>query len=200
MKEANNLPTNALSQPDNFAVCETTSNGLRIRYDDRGEGAPALLCMPGWCSNRAAFSSLLARCSKHRRALALDWRGHGHSEKPPGDYTAQDLLQDALAVIEASGSREIVPVSLSHAGWIAIELRRRLGPRIPKLVLIDWITMPAPPVFVEALKGLQSPESWVEIRNQLLSMWLDKADDPDVIRYVREEMGTCDFSMAPRGA
>jgi hypothetical protein len=41
-------------------------------------------------------------------------------------------------VIEASQAQHVVPVALSHAGWVAIELRRRLGALIPKLVLLDW--------------------------------------------------------------
>ena len=26
------------------------SEGIRIYYDDTGEGEPALLCLPGWCN------------------------------------------------------------------------------------------------------------------------------------------------------
>jgi|GEM_PF-262815 len=204
MDEGIKSVTNTLAELDSAADRiggrETKSNGLRISYDDLGEGEPALLFMPGWCGSRAAFSALLSRCSAYRRGLTLDWRGHGQSEKPPGDFTAEDLLQDALAVIEASGVRDIVPVTLSHAGWVAIELRRRLGRRIPKLVLVDWITVPAPRPFLDALNGLQSAESWAQVRDQLFSMWLDGVSDPKVIHYVREDMGTYGFPMWQRAA
>jgi pimeloyl-ACP methyl ester carboxylesterase len=29
------------------------------------------------------------------RAIALDWRGHGASDRPAADYTTDDLLDDA---------------------------------------------------------------------------------------------------------
>ncbi|MCL6505968.1 MAG: alpha/beta hydrolase [Bryobacteraceae bacterium] len=56
--------------------------------------------------------------------LALDWRGHGQSEKPAGDFGTADLADDAMAVIEASRAEQVVPVALSHAGWVAIRTGR----------------------------------------------------------------------------
>jgi hypothetical protein len=58
---------------------------------------------------------------------------------------------------------------------IAIELRRRLGARIPKLVLLDWIVLDPPPQFIAALKALQDRKGWQETRYQLFAMWLDGA-------------------------
>src|SRR5919205_1817422 len=108
-------------------MAEVDVQGLRISYDDRGQGEPALLFMPGWCGSRSVFDTLVPRCSAHCRTLAIDWRGHGRSESSPGDFGLGDLVDDALAVIEASGTQSVVPVALAHAGWVAIELRRRLG-------------------------------------------------------------------------
>jgi pimeloyl-ACP methyl ester carboxylesterase len=65
--------------------------------------------------------------------VALDWRGHGASQRPAGDYTTHDVLDDALAVIERAHAAAMIPVGLSHAGWVAIELRRRL----------DWMFLAA---------------------------------------------------------
>lgn len=178
---------------------ETYANGVRISYDDQGKGEPALLMMPGWCANRTTmFSQLAARCSKHRRTLALDWRGHGLSETSQSDFGANDLVEDALAVIEASGARQIVPVATAHAGWIAIELRRRLAERIPKIVLLEWIVLEAPPPFLQALKALQAQDQWEQAREQLFAMWLTGVDNPDVIRLVHE-MATQGFEMWARG-
>lgn len=122
---------------------EVPSHGIRIRYDDQGQGEPAFLFMPGWCGSRRVFEELTRRCARWRRTLALDWRGHGESERPTEDFGADDLADDALAVIEASRADRLVPVAPSHAGWVAIELCRRMGVRIPKLVLLDWIVLEA---------------------------------------------------------
>lgn len=109
---------------------EAHPDGLRISYDDSGRGEPALLFMPGWCGSRAVFEQLASRCSTHRRTLGLDWRGHGQSGSSQDDFGSDGLVEDALAVIEASGAERIVPAALAHAGWVAIELRRRLAERV----------------------------------------------------------------------
>ncbi len=177
---------------------EVQSHGIRIRYDDHGRGEPALLFMPGWCGSRRVFDELARCCAQWRRTLAIDWRGHGESARPASDFGAGDLANDALAVIEASQAGLVVPVALSHAGWVAIELRRRLGPRIPKLVLLDWIVLEAPPPFLRALQSLQDPAQWRQTREQLFSMWLQGLDIPALTRYVREDMGSYPFEMWAR--
>lgn len=173
-----------------------TSQGLSIDYDDRGTGDPALLFLPGWCGSRAVFDPLVAHC--RGRTLALDWRGHGRSSDAPRDFGTGELVDDAIAVIEASGARTVLPVGLSHAGWVAIELRRRLGARIPRIALLDWIVLDAPPPFLAALQALQEPAQWRQAREALFSMWLDGMDLPALTRYVREDMGSYRFEMWAR--
>lgn len=167
---------------------EVQSRGARIRFDDVGRGEPALLLLPGWCTSRAVFEPLVPRLAANHRVLTLDLRGHGQSEPGSGDFTHEALLEDALAVVAASGVRRVVPVALSHAGWFALELRRRLGARVPGLVLLDWIILEPPPPFLDALKGLQS-DAWPQVRDALFGMWLEGVDSPEVIRFVHEDMG-----------
>jgi pimeloyl-ACP methyl ester carboxylesterase len=179
-------------------IMDTTSNGVRISYDDHGMGEPALLLLTGWCANRTTmYSKLIAECRKSRRTLALDWRGHGLSADAKSDFGIDDLVQDALSVIEASGAQYVVPVATAHAGWVAIELRRRLAERIPKIILLEWMVFEAPPPFLEALQALQDPEQWEQAREQLFSMWLTGVDNPDVIRLVHE-MADQGFEMWAR--
>lgn len=177
---------------------EILSGGARIRYDVAGEGEPALLLMPGWCDNRSAFHRLAPLCAQRRRILAPDWRGHGQSEAPSGDFGYRELLTDAAAVIRASGAERVVPVTMAHAGWVGIGLRRRLGPqRIPKLVLLDWIVFEPPLHFLQALSGLQEPEHWKSTRAQLFSLWLLEADRA-IADHVHRTMGDYGYGMWAR--
>ncbi|WP_224241201.1 alpha/beta fold hydrolase [Hyalangium gracile] len=167
---------------------EVLSHEARIRFEDTGQSEPALLLLPGWCTSRAVFAPLLPRLSVRHRVLSMDLRGHGQSEQGGEDFSSETLVDDALAVVEASGARQVVPIALSHAGWIALELRRRLGERVRGLVLLDWIVLEPPPPFLAALQGLQSG-AWQDSRDALFSMWLKGVDSPAVIRFVREDMG-----------
>src|SRR5437867_450967 len=166
---------------------QVMSDGLRISYDDLGSGEPALLFMSGWCANRTVFRDLKTRCSANRRVLVLDWRGHGESGRPTMDFGERELVEDALAVIESSGTQQVVPATLAHAGWVAIELRRRLRERVPKLVLLDWIVLEAPKPFLDALQGMQSSDRWRQTVEHTFSLWLEGVDNPELHRFVREE-------------
>jgi len=166
-----------------------TSDGVKIHYEDMGQGEPALLLMTAWCMSNSVYRHLLPKCAEHRRVLSLDWRGHGKSETPQSDFGAEGLLKDALAVIEASGAQQIIPVSSSHSGWITTELRKILGDRIPKIINTDWVVLPPPPEYMDLVNLLAQPESWEKARDILFSIWLDGVENPEVISFVRDEMG-----------
>ena len=110
------------------------SKGTRIYYDDRGNGEPVLLCLTGWCVHQTIFMPVAERLSAQYRVLAMDWRGHGKSQASDQDFGYAEMLADALSVIQASGAQSVIPVAQAHGGWVAIELRRRLGHRVPKIV------------------------------------------------------------------
>ncbi|AKI98945.1 pimeloyl-ACP methyl ester carboxylesterase [Archangium gephyra] len=178
-------------------MAETRVGGARIRYDDVGQGEPTLLFIPGWCTSREVFRKLAPWSSILHRALVVDLPGHGESQQPGPGFDNTTVVDTLRAVIDASGARQVVPVALSHGGWWALELRRQLGPRIPALVLLDWLVLEPPPPFLQALKALQSPQ-WKQARDGLFSLWLQGVSSPDVIRFVRDDMGSFGEDMWKR--
>jgi len=189
------------------AVAATASGPRRIlhrssapdlAYDDLGAGDSALLFTPGWCVGRRVFASLPARCCEQRRVLALDWRGHGDSGAVPGDFGDTELVNDAVDLIRATGLRRVIPVALAHSGWIALELRRRMGAVVDRIVLIDWIVADPPAPFLAALDALQDPKRWREARDQLFAMWVRGVGRPDLERFIYGDMGSYEFDMWSR--
>ena len=74
--------------------------------------------------------------------MSVDWRGHGESPGPGLDFGTEELIEDAIELIDNLQLDQVVPVALSHAGWVALELRRKLGAeRIPAVVLLDWMPL-----------------------------------------------------------
>jgi len=92
----------------------------------------------------------------------------------------------------------LVPVALAHSGWIAIELRRRLAHRIPKVVLCNWIVTDPPPAFKVVVKGLQDLNQWQQMRDRLFSLWLEGVDNPEATHFVRGIMGSASGEMWQR--
>ena len=107
----------------------TVVDGIRIAYDDLGARdaqGPAFLLLPGWCTDRTVFAPLAERLATFGRTLVMDWAGHGDSERPVRDFGAADLLAQARGVMADSGVEQVIPITVSHAGWVALELRRAL--------------------------------------------------------------------------
>ena len=174
--------------------------GVRIAYNDAGPRADAaVLCLTGWWMDKSYYGPLAERLAARHRVMTLDWRGHGDSGQAPADFGHEELADDAMAVIQSSGVHRIVPVTQAHGGWAAVELRRRLGDRVEKIVAASWLVLDPPPPFVAALETLQDKERWREGREQLYSMWLRGAPD-GVVEEMRREMSLHDFDMCSRAA
>jgi pimeloyl-ACP methyl ester carboxylesterase len=173
----------------------------RLSYDDLGTGEPALVAIPGWCGDRTVFDDLLPLLAKHRRVLSVDLPGHGGSGRPAGDFGYAEVVDSVLGTMAAAGVERFVPVALSHAGWTALGLRRRLGSaRVPGVVLLDWMVLGTPPGFVDALAGLQEEQAWEQVRAGLFAMWTTGIDDPSLHAYVASmgRYGFADWSRAGR--
>jgi pimeloyl-ACP methyl ester carboxylesterase len=176
------------------------SQSVRIQFNDLSRGSPALLCLPGWCETKATFGRVTHALGRAHRVIALDWRGHGKSAAAGGEFGHAELVEDALAVIRTTGVGTVIPVAVSHAGWVALELRRRLGERVPRLVLLDWLLGTTPKAFRELLTALQDRSVWLTTREALFRRWIADCRVPHVIRHIREEMGSYGFEMWSRAA
>jgi pimeloyl-ACP methyl ester carboxylesterase len=118
----------------------TAPDGLRIAFDDVGQGRPFVL-VHGFGSDRSQnwrapgwYDTLLAA---GWRVIALDIRGHGESDKPrdPAFY-AQDLrVGDVLAVMGAAGLSSAPVMGYSMGGYIAIHLAKMYPACVGKLIV-----------------------------------------------------------------
>ena len=160
-------------------MAEALAPGVRIEYDDRGSGEPALLFLTGWCSSRERWEKVADIAGARRRVLSFDWRGHGGSDPSPGEFGLAEMVEDALAVVAASGVETFVPCAASHSGWVAIELRRRLGERVSKLFHADWMLAVPSTRYMEVIKQLDS-DAWPEARDTLFGIWAAGVDTPEI--------------------
>jgi pimeloyl-ACP methyl ester carboxylesterase len=167
------------------SITADVARPTRLAYDDAGAGEPALVPIPGWCGDRTVFDPLLPTLAARRRVLSVDLPDHGGSAAVEGDFGYGEVVDSVVATLDAAGIQRFVPVALSHAGWAAGELRRRLGPeRVPGLVLLDWMVLGTPPGFADALAGLQDERAWEQVRAGLFAMWTTGLDDPQLLAYV----------------
>jgi pimeloyl-ACP methyl ester carboxylesterase len=81
------------------------SSGLRIRVVERGDPtAPPVLLVHGWgCSAFVFRRNMPALADAGFRAIAVDLKGHGLSDKPvaPDEYTIESLVEQLLEILDA---------------------------------------------------------------------------------------------------
>jgi pimeloyl-ACP methyl ester carboxylesterase len=163
-----------------LTTVETTEVSPRVAYTDQGEGDTTLLLFTGWCSSRGRWAEAVPELARHHRVVSFEWRGHGDSDAAPEDFGLEEMVEDALAVVEAADLSTFVPCAASHSGWVAIELFRRHRDRIPALVHADWmVTEPSGP-YMDVIEQLTSPEEWPRARDTLFDIWRGGNDTPPV--------------------
>ena len=111
--------------PDVFAVgpwehLSLTANGIRFHGVGAGdESAPLVLLLHGfpefWWAWRTQLPALAAA---GYRAVALDLRGYGGSDRPPTGYEPYTLSADVAGVIRALGRADAHVVGHGWGGWL----------------------------------------------------------------------------------
>jgi pimeloyl-ACP methyl ester carboxylesterase len=106
----------------------------RIVWEAAGEGPPILL-IHGLGYARWGWGPVVGPLARRFRVLTFDNRGIGESEVPQGPYTARELANDALGVLDEAGVERAHVVGTSLGGMVAQELALAYPERVDRLVL-----------------------------------------------------------------
>ncbi|QBR93374.1 alpha/beta fold hydrolase [Nocardioides euryhalodurans] len=110
-------------EPDRSGV--TVRDGVRLAWEVFGDGDTTVLLMPTWSLvHSRVWKAQVAYLARHHRVLTFDGRGCGRSGRPTGAaaYTDGEYAADALAVMDATGTREAVLVALSCGAAYSVHL------------------------------------------------------------------------------
>src|SRR5213593_5191169 len=80
------------------AMPDTTIDGVKIHYDEAGQGEPLLLIMGYGMPGDAWLGSL--PFLNGFRSIYYDNRGTGRSDKPAGPYTIVQMADDAAGLLD----------------------------------------------------------------------------------------------------
>lgn len=110
---------------------KTSSNGIDINVVQAGTGDTALVFLHFWGGSSGTWSQVIDKLQDSYRCVALDARGQGWSDAPPGGYGAQDHADDVLGVLESLHIESYLIVGHSMGGKTAqvIASRRPAGLR-----------------------------------------------------------------------
>jgi pimeloyl-ACP methyl ester carboxylesterase len=120
------------------SVPEATVNGIRLYYEEHGQGPP-ILCIHGTASSAMVWGSSIEPLAKLGRVIAYDRRGCTRSERPePYERTfVSEHADDAAALLVELDARPAVVVGRSYGGEIAIDLALRYPNEVRALALLE---------------------------------------------------------------
>jgi 3-oxoadipate enol-lactonase len=115
---------------------ETSLNGIRMRYEDVGEG-PAVLLVHAFPLGGAMWRHQIEALRDRYRVIVPDLRGFGGTDAPPGNYSMDQQADDLAALLEYLGLSKVALVGLSMGGYIGFAFWRRHQDKVAALVLAD---------------------------------------------------------------
>jgi 3-oxoadipate enol-lactonase len=112
--------------------------GARIHYRvDGPDGAPPVLMSNALGTTLDMWSAQVERLQSRFRLIRYDTRGHGRSSAPAGEYTLEELGEDAIHVLDAAGVDGAHVCGLSLGGLAAMWIAIFQPSRVRALVVAD---------------------------------------------------------------
>jgi pimeloyl-ACP methyl ester carboxylesterase len=130
----------------------TTSDGLKLYYEDAGTGLP-VLCLAGLTRTGADFNYVAPHLAGHR-VIRLDYRGRGRSEWDP-DWTHYSLpveCRDVLELLAHLSLDRVAIIGTSRGGLNAMVLAATAKERLIGVLLND-VGPVIEPAGVEAIRA-----------------------------------------------
>ena len=122
-----------------------TVNNTRLFYRLEGSpGKPVLLLSHSIGADHGMWAPQMPDLIPHFQVLRYDTRGHGASDVPPGEYSIEQLAQDAVGLADALRISKFAFCGLSLGGMIGQWLGAHLPDRLTGLILANTSALLAP--------------------------------------------------------
>ena len=105
--------------------------------EDGDPSAPPILLLHGITSFGGTWDWFVPELAERFRVLRLDFRGHGASDRAPGEYTTAGYVSDAVAAIEQVAGQPCVVIGHSLGGATAAALTQRHADLVVGAVMED---------------------------------------------------------------
>jgi 3-oxoadipate enol-lactonase len=112
------------------------TDGIRLHYSETGRrSGPPVLMIQGLGADKQMWNLQRLALARRYRTIALDNRGAGRSDKPYGDYSLEQMAQDAISVLDHAGVETAHVIGASMGGAITEIIGVRHAERVRSLTL-----------------------------------------------------------------
>jgi pimeloyl-ACP methyl ester carboxylesterase len=137
------------------------ATGPRLHWAEQGDpDGEALVFLHGWPDSWFSFSRVLDLLPERFRALAIDQRGFGDSDRPESGYGIPDMAADVVAFLDALAIERATLIGHSYGSFVARHVAYSKPARVTRLILIGTGFLAANPVVRDlqvALRNFPDP-------------------------------------------
>ena len=139
---------------------------VELYADDGGTGdSLPVVFLHSLAGNASQWSAQLEHMRPHRRAVALEWRGHGRSGMPDDeDYSFPAMAADVAEAVERLRLGRFVLIGHSGGGLVALQYAAEHPERVTGLLLVDPAgdARQVPPEQMESLMAGLDSDAYAE--------------------------------------
>ena len=117
-------------------------NNAELFYEEFGRGTETLIFSHGFLMNNEMFKAQIDYFQAYFRCIAYDHRGHGQSEATVDGYELDNLVKDAIALVEKLGLQSVHFIGMSTGGFVGIRVGIQQPAWLRSLVLMDTSAEP----------------------------------------------------------
>jgi pimeloyl-ACP methyl ester carboxylesterase len=175
-----------------------SADGIPIRYDVRGRGAPALVFVHGWSCDRRYWNAQMDHFADRYRVVAVDLAGHGQSGLGRTAWTMPSFGADVVAAVDQLGLRQMVLVGHSMGGDVIVEAAMRLSGRVTGLVWVDTYTSLGHAEPDDALEKFMRPfhANFTEATRDFVRRLFLPTSTPELVEWVAADMSSAPTDVA----
>lgn len=122
---------------DSIDARRIAAGSIALNVREAGNG-PLMLFFHGITANSAVFAPLMAQLFDRFRTIAVDQRGHGHSDKPDSGYDADSYAKDIAGLIRSLDHGPAILVGHSLGSRNAVTAAVRYPDLVRSVVAIDF--------------------------------------------------------------
>ena len=129
-------PPNRLGWAPDIPIEHARVNDMNIRCVKVGQGPPLVL-LHTLRTQLDMFQKVIPALTQHFEVYALDYPGHGFSDIPKVEYTAEFFINSVAGFLERVNVEHALVVGESIGGTISLVLAARHNPRVERVIAVN---------------------------------------------------------------